>query len=59
MYATQPEWFQGDKLTLNLPFPNLPYLIDNDLKLTESLAINRFIIGISSKKDLLGKNLKD
>jgi len=51
--------FKEINLLLNLPFPNLPYLIDNDLKLTESLAINRFIIGISSKKDLLGKNIKD
>ena len=31
------------KSTLGLPFPNLPYLIDGDLKLTETNAIMKYI----------------
>lgn len=31
------------KETLGLPFPNLPYLIDGDLKLTQSMAILRHV----------------
>jgi len=45
----------GDKSKLNLDFPNLPYLINGDFKLTESIAIARYIIRKSNKKDLLGK----
>ena len=40
-------------------FPNVPYLIDGDFKLSESGAIPRYIINKSEKKDLLGKNLQD
>jgi len=42
-----------------LDFPNLPYLIDGDLKITESKAIERYIIARSGNKELLGKNLHD
>ncbi|KAJ7377625.1 Glutathione S-transferase Mu 3 [Desmophyllum pertusum] len=31
------------KETLGLPFPNLPYYIDGDVKLTQTLAITRYI----------------
>lgn len=40
------------KETLGLSFPNLPYYIDGDLKLTQSLAIMRYI---ARKNDLCGK----
>ena len=40
-------------------FPNLPYLIDGDFKMSESSAIPRYIINKSDKKDLLGKNIQD
>ncbi|XP_068714908.1 glutathione S-transferase Mu 1-like [Montipora foliosa] len=33
----------SDKYTLGLDFPNLPYYIDGDIKLTQSLAITRHL----------------
>jgi len=42
-----PEYDRGewltDKVTLGLDFPNLPYYIDGDVKLTQSLAIIRYL----------------
>lgn len=35
-------WYQV-KPTLDLPLPNLPYLIDGDVKVTQSLAILRYL----------------
>ena len=43
---------------LNLDFPNLPYLIDGDVKLTESKSIMKYV----AKKydaDLLGRNAEE
>nr|ABL09314.1 allergen Ale o 8 [Aleuroglyphus ovatus] len=37
------EWFQGDKNKLGLDFPNLPYYIDGDVKISQSLTILRYI----------------
>jgi glutathione S-transferase len=42
-------------MNLGLDFPNLPYLIKGDFKLTESIAIAKYIAKISDKKNLLGK----
>jgi glutathione S-transferase len=36
------EWF-NEKFTLGLDFPNLPYLIDGDVKLTQSAVIMRYL----------------
>ncbi len=44
---------------MGLVFPNLPYLIDGDFKLTESRAINLYVIMKSGKTDLLGKTIED
>ncbi|KAI6652812.1 Glutathione S-transferase Mu 3 [Oopsacas minuta] len=41
------------KFTLGLDFPNLPYYIDGDFKITESGAIIRYI---ADKNNLLGKD---
>ncbi|KAH7941008.1 hypothetical protein HPB49_009185 [Dermacentor silvarum] len=46
------EWL-GEKFTLGLEFPNLPYYIDGDVKLTQSLAILRYL----SRKYGLAANL--
>jgi len=39
------------KFTLGLDFPNLPYYIDGDIKLTQSMAIMRYI---ARKNNLMG-----
>ena len=52
------EWGQT-KSTLHLDFPNLPYLIDGDFRLTESSAIPVYLIGKTGHKDLLGKNIAE
>eukprot|EP01090_Pellita_catalonica_P016786 TRINITY_DN4916_c0_g1_i1.p1 TRINITY_DN4916_c0_g1~~TRINITY_DN4916_c0_g1_i1.p1 ORF type:complete len:136 (+),score=18.63 TRINITY_DN4916_c0_g1_i1:50-409(+) len=41
------------KETLGLPFPNLPYLIDGDVKITQSNAVLRYVAN-KSKPELLG-----
>lgn len=34
-YSNPDDWFKKDKFNLGLDFPNLPYLIDGDVKLTQ------------------------
>ena len=48
-------WF-NEKFTLGFDFPNLPYLIDGEVKLTQSLAILRYL---SRKYDLDGKTCEE
>lgn len=36
-------WFKEEKFTLGLDFPNLPYYIDGEVKLTQSIAILRYL----------------
>jgi glutathione S-transferase len=48
-YDKREKWFDEDKKGLGFDFPNLPYLIDGDFKLTESLAIAKYIIKRSGK----------
>lgn len=47
-------WFE-QKFNLGLDFPNLPYLLDGDVKLTESKAIIKYIAR-KWDKSLLGRN---
>lgn len=48
------EWFEGDKKSLGLFLPNLPYLIDGAFNLTESAAIQAYVIRRAGRADLLG-----
>ncbi|XP_064399855.1 glutathione S-transferase Mu 2-like [Halichondria panicea] len=48
-------WFD-DKEKLGLDFPNLPYLIDGDVKITQSFAILRYI---GRKHNLSAKSEKE
>lgn len=60
VYTGPEKWFgNGDKAKLGLDFPNLPYLICGDFKLTESVAIAKYIVAKSPKKEILGKTPED
>jgi glutathione S-transferase len=48
------EWM-NEKFNLGMEFPNLPYLFDEDTKLTETLAIMQYIAK-KWKPELLGRN---
>lgn len=48
-------WF-NEKFSLGMEIPNLPYLIDGDYKISESLAIARYICNKYSP-DLAGRDL--
>eukprot|EP00347_Sterkiella_histriomuscorum_P010535 403375911 len=52
------ECWTSVKHTLGLDFPNLPYLIDGDVKITESQAILRYVLNKYGQK-LLGKSPED
>ena len=39
VYTDKEEYFKKDKLNLQIPLVNLPYLLDGDFKLTQSTAI--------------------
>lgn len=58
-YTNREEWFTQDKQNLGLAFPNLPYLLDGKVKLTESDAIIRYIPKRAGKPELLGKTVED
>ncbi|XP_075729798.1 glutathione S-transferase 2-like isoform X2 [Rhipicephalus microplus] len=45
-------YWLSEKPKLGLDFPNLPYYIDDDVKLTQSMAILRYL---ARKHDLMGK----
>ncbi|EAR90277.1 glutathione S-transferase, amine-terminal domain protein (macronuclear) [Tetrahymena thermophila SB210] len=53
-YSNKDEWFQQDKLNLGLDFPNLPYIIHGDVKMTESQNIVAYIIDLTKQTNLLG-----
>lgn len=56
-FGSAPDFDRSDwlkeKFNLGLPFPNLPYYIDGDVKLTQSLAILRYL---GRKHDLAARN---
>lgn len=51
--------FPSKKNSLGFDFPNLPYLIDGDFKLTETDAIAKYIAIRSNRTDLFGKSPKE
>lgn len=57
-YTNMGDWFKKDKQDLGLEFPNLPYMIDGNVKLTETVAIHQHLAEVYDLS-LLGKNAKD
>jgi len=55
-YNDREEWFGKDKQGLGLEFPNLPYYIDENIKITESTAIPVYLIKKNNRPELLGQN---
>jgi glutathione S-transferase len=43
------EEYAGEKFNLGIDFPNLPYLIDGDVKISETWAVCRYILKKSGK----------
>ena len=50
--ADDSTWAQ-EKSNFGAPFPNLPYIVHDDFKLTESRAIIRYMSTISNRSDML------
>ena len=48
-----------EKPTLGLNFPNLPYLIDGDFKITESNSVPYYLANKAGKPELFGKDWKE
>jgi glutathione S-transferase len=59
VYQSPEEWFGQDKQELGILFPNLPYIIDGDIKVSESDILPRYVIKKSGQTELLGKNARD
>ncbi|KAL4477678.1 hypothetical protein ABPG74_002828 [Tetrahymena malaccensis] len=55
-YCQVEEWFEKDKKELNTNFPNLPYLIDGEVVVTESIVIPIYLIKKLKRYELLGQN---
>jgi len=53
-YSTPVDWFGKEKQEIDLDFPNLPYLIDGDNKVTDSKTIAKYIALKAGRRDLLG-----
>jgi len=58
-YTDPAVWFGDKKKSLNLPFPNLPYLVDGNVKLSESAAIPVYLSGKANRSDLFGKDFTE
>ncbi|GFU01737.1 glutathione S-transferase Mu 1 [Trichonephila clavipes] len=55
-YVVKADDWQKEKYSLELDFPNLPYYIDGDMKLTQSVAILRYL---ARKYGMDGKNVEE
>ncbi len=56
VYTQSEEWFGGEKYKLGLDFPNLPYIIDGDVKIAEVNALMNYVPVKGNKKELLGES---
>lgn len=53
-HADFDTYFKGEKFKLGLDFPNLPYIKDGDINLTEHRAITHYLIQKSGQISLKG-----
>ena len=51
------ESWLNDKFTLGLEFPNLPYIVDDEIKVTESYSMPIYFAQKAGKPDFLGVGL--
>ena len=42
-FDNSAEWFETDKANLGIDFPNIPYIIDGDVKLAQSCTILKYL----------------
>jgi len=54
VYTERSDWFEKDKPELKTPFPNLPYIKDGDVVITESIAIMQYA-ALKANPELRGK----
>jgi len=54
VYVEREEWFEQTKPTIALDYPNLPYIIDGDKNITETLAMMHYVVIKGNRRDLLG-----
>ena len=54
VYSQREDWFGQTKDTINLDYPNLPYIIDGDKNISETLALMHYVVIKGNRKDLLG-----
>ena len=58
-YKDPAEWFERDKVGLELDYPNLPYLIEGTAKLTETFTIMKYLCLKHNRADLTGRTADD
>lgn len=58
-YSDRNQWFEVDKPALQSDFPNLPYIKDGDIVITEFKAVMEYAALKTGNKDLRGKNTLD
>eukprot|EP01016_Furgasonia_blochmanni_P004324 TRINITY_DN11678_c0_g1_i1.p1 TRINITY_DN11678_c0_g1~~TRINITY_DN11678_c0_g1_i1.p1 ORF type:complete len:217 (+),score=15.99 TRINITY_DN11678_c0_g1_i1:167-817(+) len=58
-YFDQNEWFAGEKQSMKAMFPNLPYIIDGGVAVTQMDGIVEYICQRAKRQDLLGKSAPD
>ena len=59
LYIERSEWFEKDKKQLHLTFPNLPYLLDGNMNITETSALLRYIPKRWGYPELLGRTVEE
>lgn len=57
--SDEKKWVEQVKPKMNSPFPNLPYLNDNGVIVTESAAIFFYLSNKCGREDLFGSNFEE